>query len=263
MRRMTDDVEINAVEQEARQFGWVPEEDFKGNKDEWRSAEDFLKRGREINGFLRKDMEKLNSKLAQKDAELAEIKATIEEFKKYHNETESRAYKRAIDDLKQQKIEAIQSGDGERVVEIDEQIDQYKEAQRTSTVKTEPAKKQEPVLNEFDEWVLDNKWFVTNQEAKYLAELYGKELTVRNPEIKGRAFLDAVSKKVKEEHPDLFENPARSSGAVSTSSDGRKPGGKSKRSYNDLPPEAKAACDRFVKEGLLTQDKYVSEYEWD
>jgi hypothetical protein len=254
-------VQNDVAEQEARQFGWVPKEEFKGNEDDWRDAETFLKRGKEINGFLRKDMEKLNTKLAQKDAELAEIRAAVEEFRQYHNETEARAYKRAIEDLKKQKVEAIQQGDGERVVEIDEEIDKYKEAQQTKPVeKKEPAQQQG--LNEFDAWVLDNKWFVTNQEAKYLAELYGKELSVSNPTLKGRPFLDAVAKRVKEEHADLFENPARSSASVSSSSDGRKPAGKTKKGYNDLPPEAKAACDKFVKQKLMTQEQYVAEYDW-
>jgi hypothetical protein len=259
---MTEEVQLEVAEQEARQFGWVPKEEFKGNEDDWRDAETFLKRGKEINGFLRKDMEKLHTKLSQKDAELAEIREAVEEFRKYHNETEARAYKRAIDDLKKEKIEAIQQGDGERVVEIDDEIDKYKEAQQTKPKEEKKAPVQQG-LNEFDEWVLENTWFATNAEAKYLAELYGKELSVKNPEIKGRQFLDAVAKRVKEEHSDLFENPARRTADVSSSSDGRKPSGKSKRGYNDLPPEAKAACDKFVKQKLMTQEKYVSEYQWD
>jgi len=30
-----------------------------------------------------------------------------------------------------------------------------------------------------------------------------------------------------------------------------------------LPQEAKAACDRFVKQGLLTVEEYLKEYEWE
>ena len=97
----------SAEEVEAKQFGWVPQEDFKGNPDEWRDAETFLRRGKEINGFLRKDLDKIMRLNQSQAAELAEVRATMEEFKKFHNETEQRAYKRAFDALKAEKVEAI------------------------------------------------------------------------------------------------------------------------------------------------------------
>jgi hypothetical protein len=52
-------------------------------------------------------------------------------------------------------------------------------------------------------------------------------------------------------------------GSVDSSSDGRVPTGKKKKGYNDLPAEAKAACDKFVKQKLMTVEQYVNEYEWD
>jgi hypothetical protein len=265
---MSDDVvdnqvEHNASEQEAKQFGWVPLEEFKGNPDDWRDADTFLRRGREINGFLRKDMEKLNSKLAQKDAELAEVRATIEEFKKYHNDTEERAYKRALDDLKQQKKEAIAQGDGERVVEIDDEIDLIKEAKATKPTKAEKAPDTATYDAEYFAWAKDNLWFTTNSELKSIAMLIGEELNATAPNLRGKEFLDEVTKRTREAAPDLFENPARSNASVSSSSDSRAPSTKKKKGYNDLPAEAKQACDRFVKSGLMTQEKYVSEYQWD
>ena len=112
---MTDDVqevqqvELSANEVEAKKFGWVPKEDFAGDENTWRSADDFLARGREINGFLRKDLDKIKRADEMKAAELVEIRQTIAEFRQYHNETEARAYKRATDDLKKQKVEVISS----------------------------------------------------------------------------------------------------------------------------------------------------------
>ena len=37
-------------------------------------------------------------------------------------------------------------------------------------------------------------------------------------------------------------------------------GSTSKKSYADLPAEAKQACDKFVKQGLLSKDQYVKDY---
>ena len=33
--------------------------------------------------------------------------------------------------------------------------------------------------------------------------------------------------------------------------------------FNDLPPEARAACDRWVKQGLIkSREDYVRSYAW-
>jgi hypothetical protein len=263
---MTDETnvqpELNLAEAEAAQFGWVPEGEYKGNPEDWKDAETFLKRGKEINGFLRKDLEKIKHKNQTLESELSEIRETMEEFRKYHNETEARAYKRALDDLKKQKVEAIEQGDGARVIEIDDTIESIKEAQAKPTPKAEK-KTDTSYDKDYFEWAKVNTWYVTNPEAKAIAELYGAEINAKFPEKKGKEFLEEVTNLVKESHPEFFTNPARNVGMVGSSSDGRSPSGNNKKKgYNDLPAEAKAACDKFVKQKLMTADQYVAEYQW-
>ena len=57
------DQEAQAVneqtQKEARLFGWVPNEEFRGSEDDWVDAEVFVKRGKEINPILRKNYELL------------------------------------------------------------------------------------------------------------------------------------------------------------------------------------------------------------
>ena len=102
---------------EAKRQGWVPQEEYSGPADKWVDAETFVKKGKEINALLRKDNDFLKR-------ELAELKATVQEFSKYHAETEKRAYEKAMNDLRQQKKDAISQGDGDRVLEIDDAIDE-------------------------------------------------------------------------------------------------------------------------------------------
>lgn len=264
---MTDEVivqntEVSAAELEASQFGWVPESEYKGNPEDWKDAETFLKRGKEINGFLRKDLEKIKHKNQSLESELSEIRATMEEFRQYHNETEARAYKRALDDLKKQKVEAIEQGDGARVIEIDDTIESIKEAQNKPAPKVEKPQTNASYDEEYFAWAKTNTWYVTNPEAQAIATLYGQEINAKYPEKKGREFLDEVTRLVKESHPEYFTNPARSVSTVGSSSDGRSPTASKKKGYNDLPAEAKAACDKFVKQKLMTQEQYVAEYQW-
>jgi hypothetical protein len=249
-------------EVKARRLGWVPKEEFKGNLEQWRDADEFLHRGEEIHGYLKADLDRLHNTLTQRDRELVEIRQTMDEFRKFHNETESRAYKRAIEELKALKISAIEQGDGSKVVEIDDQIDRLKEAQAApKEVKSAtPAQ----VNNDFIDWSVQNKWYGADAELTQLAEDLGEVIKKQKPNLVGKEFLDEVTNRVKKLSPEKFENPNRQTAAVSSSSDGRAPStnGK-KKSYENLPAEAKKACDKFVKEGLLTKEQYVKEFEWD
>ena len=108
---------------EAKRQGWVPKEEFTGPEDKWTDAENFVKRGKEINAILRKDNEFLKR-------EVAEMKSTMMEFKKYHEETAKREYEKALNDLRQAKKEAIEAGDGERVLQVEDRMDELKGARQ-------------------------------------------------------------------------------------------------------------------------------------
>lgn len=250
------------AEVEARQFGWVSQDEFKGDPEDWRPAEEFLKRGREINGYLRKDLEKLQNTIKSKDTELAEIRETIEQFRKYHNETEARAYKRAIDDLKKEKVAAIESGDGVRAVEIDEELDNIKEAQRQAQTEKKPAPAKSNDDSGWNQWIEKNSWYGKDEVLTALANGFSEKVRMENPELVGPGFLEKVGDLVRTAVPEKFENPNRSHSAVSGSGSNRTASGTKKKGYNDLPAEAKAACDKFVKQGLMTQEQYIAEYEW-
>lgn len=255
------DQQPSESEVKARRLGWLPQEEFQGNPEQWRDADSFLKRGEEIHGFMKADIEKLHTTVAQRDRELQELRASMEEFRKFHNETAERAYKRAIDELKQLKAEAVNQGDGSRVVELDDEIAQLKEAQKKPVIEE---KKAAPAPSrEYEDWLPQNRWFVEDAELNQLAESFGEVLMLKHPELKGKAFLDEITKRVKRAAPEKFENPNRNFAAVSGNGDNRPAAKKTKKSYEALPDEAKRECDNFVRKGWLTQEQYVKEYAWD
>jgi hypothetical protein len=256
------------AEVEAKQFGWVPKEEYSGDPEQWKDAETFLRRGKEINGFLRKDLEKIQRAQQLKDAEIAELKSTMEEFKNFHNKTEERAYKRALEELKSAKVDAIEAGNGELVVKIDDEIAELRETvkKEKETVKPEtsvPNAEAQRYQEEFFEWSRDNQWHIVDPELRALAEHFGNEINTRYPNKKGKDFLEEVTRLVKEAAPEKFENPRRNFAAVSGNSEERVPQNKNKKTYDNLPPEAKAACDKFVKniKGYKVED-YLRDYDW-
>jgi len=263
------------IEKEARLFGWVPKEEFRGSEDDWVDAEVFVKRGKEINPILRKNNELLMKKLDEKAKEIDSIKASVEEFKQFQKESFERKaaeYEVQIAQLKTKKREAIAAGNGDLVVDIDDQIDSLKEAQKEAKEESkkkpvEPQKTEAQVSvpedPDLQSWLGRNQWFGQDLEMTDVANGLGSSVRKQFPHLTGRAFLDKLDEKIAEYFPHkTLGNKAKGSAVDST---GNVRGGTSsgKKSYDNLPPDAKQACDRFIKNGWIkSKQEYVDNYDW-
>ena len=235
---------------EAKRQGWVPQEEYSGPEDRWVDAETFVKKGKEINALLRKDNEFLKR-------EVSEMKSTMMEFKKFHADTEKRAYDRAMLDLRDQKKEAINTGDGDKVLQIDDAIDELKQARAIEKVEVRPSNQPDPT---FVQWNEDNPWFGKDTELTEEANLIGEVIKRKQPTLIGEAFLDEVTKRVKKAYPEKFTNTNRARPSPVEGTTAPKSNQKGGKGYNDLPPEAKQACQKFEKQGLITREAYLKEY---
>lgn len=256
--------EVVAQEQEARKFGWTPKEEFKGEETQWRTAEEFLQRGKEINGFLRKDLERIQGKNLSLEQELKEVRKAVEEFKGFHEKTAETAYKKALTDLQLKKKDAIVIGDGEAVIEIENEIDELKETRKATPVVEEKKTNEIPpevFQRQFTAWQAENEWFTNDPALRAAANGFADEVKYEQPNLLGTEFLNEVTKKVKGAFPEKFGVPPRDRHPnVEGNSGGSRGPGSNKKSYADLPSEAKAACDKFVKQGLITKEQYIADY---
>jgi hypothetical protein len=263
----------NQVVDEARAQGWVDVDEFRGNKDDWVDAETFVRRGREIMPILRKNNEKLLKELNDAKRAAEEAREAAKEFREYQRELSDRKVKELqsqIEQLKQAKREAISSGDGDRVIAIDDAIDDIKmeqqQAQQDAKKKVESDRTNEPALDpNLNAWLGRNEWFGKDVKMTSVANGVGEALRRERPDLVGTAFLEELDKELGDLFPEKLGKTKRQSpfdGGVSSTTGGR-PVGKGKRSYEALPSDAKQACDRFVKQGLMTREQYVSDYSWE
>lgn len=263
-----------ALEAEAKLMGWVPKDDFHGKDDEWADAATFVKRGKEINPILRKNNQRLMKELEKRDREIAELKLTQQEFSEMYAKMSENAYKRAIDEAKQQRKVARREGNDDDVETLTDQIDELERQAKDVTIPgknvgtSDKEAAQQARTAVFEEWAGENPWYDVkkNPGLYYAVEGLAMEFakTSEGKALAGKKeFLDRVKEMAKETMPEAFKNPRRANGSpVGTSDRSRSDGTASgKKSYNDLPPEAKAACDRQVKtiKGF-TKDKYVQYY---
>lgn len=258
---------------EARQGGWVPKEEFRGDETTWVDAETFVERGRQINPILRANNERLKKELAETNkkyqAELEDVKRTAAEFKVFQKEAADRKVQqleRQLKELRAARSEATVQEDHEKAAEIEERIDAVKEqvaeAKTTKPVE-QPKTEQAPEFTpEMKQWFGNNTWYGDQEnylEETELVNSLGTAIRKRHPTVTGIEFLEMLDQKISEYLPNVKSKRKGASVEGGNRSSRSTPG---KQSYENLPADAKAACDKYVKQGLMTREDYVKEYDW-
>lgn len=228
------------IEQRAMEQGWVPEDQYSG-PGKWRNAEDFLDRGE----FFKK--------IEQQNKRLSAYEQTLQDLKKHHEKVRETEYKRALATLREEKKAALNDGDADAVVDIDDKIAELRE--EAKRVETAPAinTNVEPDPR-FMIWVNKNPWYNTNKAMKVFADEVGQKMALNG--ATPQEILVEVERRVKREFPESFNNPNRDKpGAVESGS--VKSGGR-KESFT-LTAEETRAMHRFVNAGVLTKEQYIAE----
>ena len=260
------------VQHEAESQGWVPKERFRGNESDWVDADTFVKRGREILPILRKNNENLIKDLQATKDQLKEFREAAEEFKKFQRESYERKaqeYESQIREIKESRAQAISDGDGQKVNALDDALDQAKEnfkEAKQSVKDVVSAKNPEPTPEAIDPglqvWLDRNTWFGQDKRLTGMVNGIGESLRLEFPLLKGQAFLDKLDEVLAEEFPNKFGEKRSPASRVESGSGRQGRGSSNAQSYDNLPSDAKAACDKFVKQKLMTKEEYVASYDW-
>jgi hypothetical protein len=270
---VTSDEITDDVRHEAESQGWVPKERYRGNEADWVDADTFVKRGREILPILRKNNENLVKDLQATKEQLKDFREAAEEFKKFQKESYERKaqeYEGRIQELRDSRAQAITDGDGQRVNALDDALDvakeEFKEAKQASK-NVDVVKTQQETTTEIDPglqvWLDRNSWFGQDKRMTSMVNGIGESLRLEFPLLKGQPFLDKLDEVLIEEFPNKFGAKKQSSTSRVESGAGRQGrSGSNAQSYDNLPAEAKTACDRFVKQKLMTREQYVQDFDW-
>lgn len=270
------DVQAQQLEREARKQGWRPQEEFRGDPDDWVDAPTYIRRGKEIRAHSKAENERLQSALAAANAQISEMRGTIDEIREYHAQMEERAINAALDRMKKERRAAVAEGNTELAAEIDEEIQELKDAPRLAkTGKKDDAagtgggnandqgqqQQPDPAVTR---WIKDNDhWYNAEPQNEDLVALANgvagavmnrKDLTVEQK-------LEEIDRRVKAAFPDRFGGASRRTSTTAGAGEG---GGSTRRSNDpvaSLPQEARQAGERFVKQGLYKDMKeYAAEY---
>ena len=254
----------NEAEVEARKMGWVAKDEFKGAADKWRPAEEFLDRGKRILPIVLKENERLQRNLDRVKDDLKELRDSTKQLVEFHTDAAKREYERGRREIEAKIEAAAANADANTVRQEMVNLDNL------TKQNTPPAKKVEQQQPQIDpdtqDWINKNPWFTRDKVlAAYAIDVYGN-LQKEKPGMTESALLAETARQTSNKFPEKFGiNPNREgAAAVATPSGGTGGQRKNGKTYENLPPDAKQACDKFVRTiPGYTKEKYVQAYEWD
>jgi hypothetical protein len=205
------------------------------------------------------DLPVLRERLRAQSKKINDMETDIGSFKTYHEQTLAREYTRAYQDIQEKQLKTVEDGDTDEYNKLEKQ----KAALASSHQRNRPPAATPSSNPLYEDWKEKTDWFEKKQGMTLFANAESDKIASEHQELVGtQGFLDEVDRRVKAEFPEHFENPRRREPAT-VESGGRQHRARGSHTYNDLPAEAKVACDKFVRRGQITREQYLKTYEWD
>lgn len=237
-------------EQQALGMGWRPQEEWEGEAEDFVSAKEFVQR----KSFF--------EKISTQSKKIKDLEDSITHFKDHYQKMEEFSRKRVLDELKTRKKAALEDGDPDAVIEIDEAIADFKIQEKEIKEKQEKAEQQKRNVDPAPlvEWKTRNEWFDRDQEMTRYANRLAYGYRAEDPDRDPADILKEIERDVRKMFPDKFKNVARNKAtAVEPSSNGKSSASNNSKKY-DPSDEERAIARKFVKMGMFkSEDAYYED----
>ena len=255
------------TEDMARAIGWRPKEEWKGHPDKWLSAEEYLEKGNTLLPIMKADREKLFKKVNELEGKL---NAWNDHHTKDRKRVAERAYKKALTDLKAQQLQAVEEGDRDAYLKLEDQREEiekdYKEGTEEPAAEPEAKdggdkpKTAENEHPEFQAWRDNNRWYDDKPLLKAYADANIERIAQQTGLAPGPKLWDAVKADVARYDPTAFSNPRRTEPSSVEGGDNTNVTGPSgKKTLADVPHDIRAEHDRMVRAGMSSQ-QWIDEF---
>ena len=222
-------------ESKAREAGWRPQEEFEGDPEQWISAKEFLQRG------------ELYERIHRQSRELRQTQKMVQELAAHNQKVEQAAYERALADLRQQKRNALDIGDTEAVINLDDQILEVREAAKSAKQAVEA--NQNTIPPEYFSFAEKNTWYTKDKAMTAFADSIGVQLK-QSGLTDPATFFRVIEQEVKKEFAHKFKRQESGPSAVEGATQSKAGGSKT---FTPSEQE-KAIAKQFVRAGVFKSE---------
>ena len=235
---------VNKFDDQARQQGWVPKEEWQGDPEDWTDSKEFVRRG------------ELFSKISSQSSEIKEMKKAMTALVEHHQKVKETEFTRAISYLKQQKKAALEEGNADKLLEVEDAMDALKQEQSESKKeKQAPAEKQ--LSPAFVQWVRNNQWYANDKEMQAFADDIGVGYYSRHPGAPEQDVYQYVQERVKRAYPEKFKGQGTKIPTVESGNTGSNGG--TKKETVKLSEEQDKVMKTFIRQGIMTKEQYIED----
>lgn len=242
-------------EAEARVRGWRPPEEFAG-KGEPLDAKSFLERGEERDGLAQATVKQQNKRIS-----------ILESMLKKVQKSEQRAYENALADLKRQQEDAVATGDIAAFRTLDADAEKLRKDMTSDT----PNHGEDPD-EKYDDFREANPWYdkanlASASEAEVEARLFADRLADRlirqgvQNTLSPTAFFERIASETEANFPTLRSKSPRTKPASDVAGVTRTGAARNARTGANLPPEAKSAAERYMRQKIGAFGKCTTKAE--
>jgi len=244
------------VDSLARDLGWTPKDEFKGNPEDYVDAATYIRRSKDIT-------ESKNNQIGSLKRQLKEISSVVQELKTHNervNKTEVKRLEGELEVLKKERKVAITDGDVEKVEEIEQKISVL-HTDASDTLKAVNKKDESTEVPENTDWVAwkkANSWYGTDDEITAFADKFALK-------YEGAPFkrvLELVREEAERVFPDKFpkNDKAENKAAINPVEPGtRKSSTKTRFTKADLTASQRAIMGKFIKQGVMSEEDYIKD----
>lgn len=250
---MNPQIQATKSEEKARQKGWRPLDEFKGDAADWVDHKEFLGREKLFDKIhdLKNQLSRQASKFEQDMTRISAHFAKVQEVE----------FNRAKKELQGQLAAAKAAEDVELVADIAGQIKEVEADAKAAAKDVKQAERGGPTP-EFVDWQKENGWFQKDAEMTADAIAIGTGFAAANPGKSQSEVLDYTSKKIKRMYPEKFEE-GEEEPETKKKVDNRVEGGSSRsaapkqkkgqKTVGDLSDMERSVMNTLIKRGALKE----------
>lgn len=248
---------MESIEERAKAQGWKPQDEFKGNPDDWRPAEEFLERGQKILPILQERFSKLEKDFAAQNTKLVKVTENLTKFADFHKGTYQRAYENAKRDIEARMARAEEDNDFTAYKQANDDLKQVELDMQVIEQESQDGPTKEPVPEFFD-FTTANPWYDSDPAMTVYANHIAANIQPHQVSSNGE-FYALIEQEVRRQFPHKFDQ--QTAGAVEDGSGEQTGEKKGKKNWGNLPKEAKDAyLMNFSDIPGFSKDDYARDY---
>ncbi len=241
--------EITPIVEKAMQMGWRPEGEWDGDPEDWVDAKEFIGR------------QKIYDRLSEANKRVKMVEKTLNEFKQHHEKVAAVEYERALKTLKLERIKALETGDSDALLDVEDRIDEVKDKIREAKQAPKESGPDPEFQRIYTDWSSRNTWYQTDPALRKEADTLGYAyVQMHGPGEGPEAVLKYIEKEIKMRYPNKFTNQKRELPNMVEGGDGDVKKKTSTRKIDiELSEDEERAMKKFVKMGTLTEEQFKAD----